>query len=51
MSLLVLLSLPLLAAIVLLVVREGRLAAGLNVAASVVTFMAGMWLAWDVYVI
>ncbi|KJU86545.1 hydrogenase 4 subunit F [Candidatus Magnetobacterium bavaricum] len=50
MSLIVLLSLPLLSAIVLLVVREGRLAAEINVAASVVTFIAAMWLAWDVYV-
>ncbi|MBV6342405.1 hydrogenase 4 subunit F [Candidatus Magnetobacterium casense] len=50
MSLVVLLCLPLFAAGVLAVVRERRLAAEINVAASVVTFLAGMWLAWDVHV-
>ncbi|MBF0337785.1 MAG: hydrogenase 4 subunit F [Nitrospirae bacterium] len=49
MSLVVLLCLPLFAAGVLVVVRERRLAAEINVAASVVTFLAGMWLAWDVH--
>ncbi|MBF0318109.1 MAG: hydrogenase 4 subunit F [Nitrospirae bacterium] len=49
-SLLVLPYLPLLAAIVLVVVRERRLAAEINVAASAVTLMAGVWLARDVYV-
>ncbi|MBF0538344.1 MAG: hydrogenase 4 subunit F [Nitrospirae bacterium] len=49
MSLIALLCIPLLAAIVLAIVREGRFAAEINVAASIATFMAGVWLAWDVY--
>ncbi|MBF0343490.1 MAG: hydrogenase 4 subunit F [Nitrospirae bacterium] len=49
MSIVVLLCVPLLAAIVLAFVKEGKAASDLNVAGSIATFFAGVWLAWEVH--